>query len=82
MKAYHVYMHQDSTIPLDPASNRPGARIEYFDGEEEAIRYAKSIRKRWHRVTVHKTGQKDELVSFKGDYMYVGKEKTKLEEYE
>lgn len=82
MKAYHVHMHQDSSIPLDPVSNPPGGRIEYFDDKEEAIRFAKSVRKKWHQVTLHKTGEKDELVCFKGDYMYVGKQKTKLEESE
>jgi hypothetical protein len=73
-------MYDLALVPLSENPNPRPAKIKDFDTEQSAIDFAKSERKKWHRVTVHKAGTDREIVAFHGDDMYVGDKRTRLKE--
>lgn len=79
-KAYHVFMYDLALVPLRENPDPRPAKIKDFDTEKEAIDFAKSERKNWQRVCVHKTVEDKEIVAFHGNDMYVGNKRTRLKE--
>ncbi len=71
-------MYDLALVPLSQNPNPRPAKIKKFDTEQEAIVFAKSERKNWQRVCVHKTGTDKEIVAFQGDDMYVDNRRTRL----
>ena len=80
MKAYCVFMYDLALVPLSENPNPRPAKIKNFDTEQLAIDFAKSERKKWDRVTVHKTGTDKAIVAFHGDDMYLGNKRTRLKQ--
>jgi len=50
-----------------------------FDSEDDAVAFAKSQRRNWHRVDVYHAGQGRPLVHFKDGRMYIGNHRIRLE---
>ncbi len=71
-------MYDLAHVSLSQNRNPRPAKIKDFDTEQQAIDFAKSERKNWQRVCVHKTGTAKEIVAFHGDNMYVGNKRTRL----
>jgi hypothetical protein len=78
MKRFDVFMCNNATVPLDGSDRQPG-QIKSFDQEEDAMTYASSVRKKWDCVKVSRTADNVEIACFRGDYKYVGKKKTRVE---
>ena len=79
MGPFYVFVSNDATVPLN-GSNPQGSDIKYFDREEEADKYARAARRKCHYASVHRTTDSGEIARYKGDYKYVGKNKTRIED--
>ncbi len=59
--------------------NRPPNKVEYFDSKDEAVSYAKSQRHSFDAVRVNSTERAEEVIVFRGDDMYQGNKRTRLQ---
>ena len=82
MKNFNVFLFDNTPVPLQRDTELRISKIEYFDEEDKAVEFAKSMRHKWPRVTVHRTKDNEEIVSFDGDDMYIGDKRTRLSEDE
>ena len=83
MKAYEVLMLNENPVSLNQNPDPPeGGDWKEFDDKQEAIEFAKSVRKDWDQVNVRQTQTNNVIVSFHGNNMYEGNKRTRLSEDE
>ena len=83
MKAYQVHMYNAAVVPLSQNANPPaGNETKEFDDKQDAIEFAKSVRKTWDQVDVYQTQTNKVIVSFHSNNMYEGNKRTRLSEDE
>lgn len=83
MKAYKVFMFNAAVVPLSENIDPPaGGEWKEFDDKQDAIEFAKPVRKDWDQVDVRQTKTRKVIVSFHGNDMYAGNKRTRLSEDE
>jgi len=83
MKAYEVLMLNDNPVSLNKNPDPPvGSDWKEFDDKQDAIKFAKSVRKNWGQVDVRQTQNNKVIASIQGNDMYEGNKRTRLSEDE
>jgi len=81
MKGYRVFMYN---MPLAPRStesdDRENAETKEFDDRDQAIAFAKSVRKKWDCVDVYQTEPQVKIVYAHGNDRYMADKRANLSE--